>query len=94
MKISSLKLSLIILFLFISGSALVPLAASTKVEEKTLKTVNCSGFGKKWRDCYQEAEALCPEGYTVIRKSTGVVSVPVNGRYTLAPSKKIVVECK
>ena len=94
MKKYIFKLAVIILPAFICVSALNLRAASTSAEEDTFKTVDCSGFGKKWDDCYRDAETLCPEGYTVIKKSTGMVSVPVNGRYTLAPSKKIVIECK
>lgn len=85
---------MIILPVFLSVSAFNSLAAAIKANEKTVETVNCSGFGKKWEDCYRDAEALCPNGYSVIKKSTGLVSVPVNGRNTSAPNKKIVVECK
>lgn len=63
-------------------------------EDKTTYTVSCSGTGKDWNDCYHEAETLCPGGYNIIKRSTGVVSAPINGRSTLAPSKKLIIECK
>lgn len=61
---------------------------------KTAYTLSCSGTGKDWSDCYQEADTLCHGGYNIIRKSTGIVSVPVNGKSTLAPSKNLIIECK
>lgn len=67
---------------------------STGSKGETTFTLSCSGTGKDWRDCYQEAETICPDGYNIIKKSTGIFSMPVNGKSTLAPSKKLVITCK
>jgi hypothetical protein len=63
-------------------------------DTKQTYTVSCSGHGKSWTDCYQEADSLCPDGYNTIKKSTGVISTPVYGKSILAPSKKLIIECK
>ena len=68
--------------------------SATDQDKKETYTVTCGGTGKSWNDCYQEAEDLCPSGYTITKKSTGVISTPVFGNSTLAPGKKIVIECK
>ena len=66
----------------------------TGQNERVIHTLSCSGTGKDWNDCYLEADTLCPNGYTIIEKSTGIVSAPIYGQYTLVPSKKIIIECK
>ena len=80
--------------LFASSLASASPEAVTEPNGKTVYTLSCSGTGKGWSDCYQEADALCPDGYTIIKKSTGIFAAPVNGKSTLAPSKKLVIECK
>lgn len=75
---------------FASGSPKSP----TEANNETTHTVNCAGHGKSWSDCYQEAETLCPDGYKITKRSTGVVSTPVFGQSTLAPNKKLYIECK
>jgi len=98
-KKTSMKKTVLILFV-ISQLCYFPCLASDSPEssvvpdENPTYTVNCSGPGKDWDDCYQEAETLCPDGYKILKKSTGVIAAPVNGQTTLVPSKKLVVECK
>jgi hypothetical protein len=94
LKKNILMLFVISQFLFSVGLASVSPQADTGSNGKTAYTPSCSGFGKNWRDCDQEADSICPDGYNIIKKSTGTVAVPVNGKYTLAPSKKLVIECK
>ena len=57
----------------------------TEINNETTHTVNCAGHGKNWSDCYQEAETLCPDGYKITKRSTGVVSTPVLGKSDLPP---------
>jgi len=66
----------------------------SELNKKSTYTVSCSGIGKSWDDCYQEADTLCPDGYNIIKKSTGVISTQVYGKSTLAPSKKLILECQ
>jgi hypothetical protein len=94
MRKTILLLFIIFQLLFTSSSASVSPEAFTGPNGKTAYTLSCSGTGKDWSDCYQEADTLCPDGYSVIKKSTGTVSTPVNGKSTLVPSKKLVIECK
>ena len=94
MKRTILMLFVISPFLFTSSLASdSPKSVTDKNIEQTYK-VNCSGHGKSWDDCYQEADSLCPDGYNTIKKSTGVISTPVYGKSILAPSKKLIIECK
>jgi hypothetical protein len=94
MKKTILMLFVIIQLLCTASLASVSPEAVTEPKGKTTYTLSCSGTGKDWSDCYQEADTLCPAGYKIINKSTGVFAAPVNGKSTLAPSKKLVIECK
>jgi len=94
MKKNLLLLFVIFLLLFTSSFAADPPKAYTGPNGKTAYSLSCSGTGKDWDDCYQEADTLCHYGYNIIRKHKGIVSVPVNDKSILAPSKKIVIECK
>jgi hypothetical protein len=94
MKKIILILFVISQLLFTSSIASVSPEAFTGPNGKTAFTLSCSGTGKDWNDCYQEADSFCPDGYNIIKKSTGAATVPVNGRSILAPSKKLVIECK
>lgn len=89
-----LVLLLISQLIFTSGLASDSPKQDTAQGIKETHIVTCSGTGKNWDDCYQEADNLCPAGYIIIKRSTGVVSTPVYGKSTLAPSKKLVIECK
>jgi len=94
MKKTVLMPFVIFQFLFTFSLASVSPKAFTESDGKTAYTLSCSGTGKDWSDCYQEAGTLCPDGYNIIKKSKGIVAAPVNGKSTLAPSKKLVIECK
>jgi len=89
-----LMLALLITAVFLIDSMQVSPASEDVPDGKSVEYVNCSGYGKDWTDCHREAKSLCPGGYTVMEKSTGVVSAPVNGRYTLVPSKEMTVQCR
>ena len=94
MKKTILILFAISNFLFTSNLDSFSAKELTGQDERIIHTLSCSGTGKDWDDCYQEADTLCPDSYNIIKKSTGVVAIPVNGRSILSPSKKLVIECK
>lgn len=94
MKNTILALSVIFQLLYIPCFASPSPDSSSEPEEKTTHTLNCSDPGMNWADCYQEAETICPAGYKIIKRSTGILAAPVNGATTLVPSKKLVVKCK
>jgi len=94
MKKIALILFVVSQLCYASSSASDSPEPSVAQNKKPTYTVNCSGLGKKWDDCYQEAENLCPDGYKILKKSSGVIAAPVNGQTTLAPSKKLVIQCK
>ena len=89
-----LVLLVVFQLLFTSSFASVIPKALTESNGKAVYTLDCSGTGKDWSDCYQEADTLCPAGYSYIKKSLGVVSTQTNGRSYIAPSKELVIECK
>ena len=94
MKKTILLLFVISQFLFTISYASVSPNTLKESNGKAVYTLDCTGTGKDWSDCYQEAETLCPNGYSFIKKSLGVVSTPVNGRSIIAPSKELVIECR
>jgi hypothetical protein len=94
MKKIILMLFVIFQLLFACSFASASSEAFTGPNGNTAYNLRCSGTGKDWNDCYKEAETLCPDGYNIIKRSTGVVAAPINGKSTLAPSKKLVIECK
>ena len=94
MKKTSLIFFVILQFCYVSCLASDSPESSVEPNEKPTYTLDCSGPGKDWDDCYQEAETLCPDGYKILKKSSGVVAAPVYGTTTLVPSKELVIECK
>ena len=88
-----LTVFVILPLLYTAGVAQNSSKSYTEPYNNATHTVSCSGYGKSWSDCYREADTLCPDGYKIIKKSTGVISTPVNGKSTLAPLKKLVIEC-
>jgi hypothetical protein len=94
MKKTILTLSVIFQLLYTPCFASHSPESPSEPEKKTPHTLNCSGPGKDWNDCYQQADMVCPAGYKIIKKSTGIIAAPVNGATTLVPSKKLVFECK
>jgi hypothetical protein len=57
-------------------------------------SMNCSGFGRSLVGCYQKAGEICPEGYTIIDRSSSVAAIPMNGSFVIAPRQGLAIECK
>jgi len=57
-------------------------------------SMKCSGMGRTLDGCYKKAGELCPAGYTIIDRATGVVAVPVSGGFIAAPQHNLAIECK
>ena len=94
MKRTILLLFVIFLFLFTFISASASPEAFAELNGRPVYSLDCSGAGKDWNDCFKEAETLCPEGYNYTKKSLGAVSAQINGRFYITPSKELVVECR
>ena len=94
MKKTILMLSVISHLLLKSNFASIIPKALTESNGKAAYTLDCSGTGTDWSNCFQEAENLCPDGFSYTKKSLGVVSTQINGRSYIAPSKELVIECK
>ena len=94
MKKTILMLFVFFHLLFTSSLASITPKALTESNGKAAYTLDCSGTGKDWSDCFQEAENLCPDGFSYTKKSLGVVSTQINGSSYIAPSKELVIECR
>lgn len=83
------------------GLGIVFIGCAT-VEPKPLRGPNgrpgysmkCSGFGRTLQECYEKAGQVCPAGYDVVDRASGMVAVPVNGGVMAAPQHSLVIECK
>lgn len=60
----------------------------------TAYSMRCSGMGRSLDACYQKSGEICPSGYTIIDRSTGVIGVPTTGGMLIAPRESIAIECK
>lgn len=61
---------------------------------KTAYTMRCSGAGRTLEACYQKAGEVCPNGYTMVDRSTGTKSIPANGGFMMVNDHNLTVECK
>lgn len=58
-------------------------------------SMRCSGMGRTLDACYQKAGELCPNGYTIIDRTSGTVAVPATGGGVIAaPQHNLAIECK
>jgi len=61
---------------------------------KTAYTMKCSGMGRTLDACYKKGGELCPGGYTIIDRASGVIGVPMQGGTMMAPQHSLAIECK
>jgi hypothetical protein len=61
---------------------------------KTAYSMRCSGMGRTLDACYKKAGELCPGGYNIIDRASGVVGVPTGSGMMIAPQHNLAVECK
>lgn len=62
---------------------------------KSAYTMQCSGMGRTLSACYQKAGEVCPMGYTVVDRATGIIAMPAYGGGTMAaPKHTLAIECK
>ena len=50
--------------------------------------------GTNMSACYEKAGEMCPKGYTVIDRATGMAIMPAGGMIMGAPQHSLAVECK
>jgi hypothetical protein len=51
-------------------------------------------MGRTLDDCYQKAGEICPGGYEIVDRASGIVAVPVSGGVIAAPQHNLVIECR
>ena len=57
--------------------------------------MQCSGFGRTVEGCTEKAAKLCPAGYTVVDRPTGVPGLQqMAGGTLIVPERTMAVECK
>jgi hypothetical protein len=87
-------------FLNISILLLLASCASIQPQEfkgpngKTAYSMVCSGMGRTLDECYKKAGEICPGGYNIIDRASGIVAVPVGGRLVPATQHNLAIECK
>ena len=57
-------------------------------------SMRCSGFGRTLEACYKKSGEICPLGYEIIDRSTGMVIVPTSDGIIGAPKQTLTIECK
>lgn len=62
---------------------------------KSAYAMKCSGMGRTLEACYKKAGEVCPEGYSIIDRTTGTLGMPVQGGGTImVPQHSLAIECK
>ena len=51
---------------------------------KVAYSMRCSGMGRTLEACYQKAGEVCPDGYTIVDRSSGIVGIPSNNGTMIA----------
>lgn len=58
-------------------------------------SMDCSGMGRTLDACFQKAGDLCPSGYNIVNRTTGMVAIPMSGGgFMAAPQHSLAIECK
>lgn len=57
-------------------------------------SMKCSGMGRTLDACYQKAGEVCPNGYSIVDRSSGTVGFMSQGTMMMAPQNGLVIECK
>jgi len=61
---------------------------------KAAYSMRCSGMGRTMSMCYKKAGEVCPNGYSIIGRTSGTVAIPINGSFMAAPKHNMAIECK
>jgi hypothetical protein len=80
----------------LSGCALVqPPMKFTGPHGQQAYLMQCSGMLRSIEGCKERAEKLCPTGYEVVDRPTGVPGLQqMAGGMLIVPDKTLAVECK
>lgn len=85
---------IVLISVFLSSCATIEPKQFIGPNGKTAYSMRCSGMGRTLDACYQKAGEVCPNGYTIIDRTSGIVAVPVNGSIMVAPKHHLAIECK
>ncbi len=60
----------------------------------TAYSMRCSGMGRSLDACFVKAGEICPSGYNIIDRSTGVVGLPTAQGTMIGTTESMAIECK
>jgi hypothetical protein len=87
------KIIILIVTVFISACAVEPVRFNGP-NGNAAYSMKCSGMGRSLDECYQKAGEVCPQGYTIIDRSSSPIGVPVNGSIMVSARQGMAIECK
>ena len=61
---------------------------------KTAYSMRCSGMGRTMEECYRKAGEVCPDGYTIVDRTSSIVGVPSQGGSLITTKQGLAIECK
>jgi hypothetical protein len=81
--------------LLLSGCASVEPVKFKGPNGKTAYSMKCSGWGRTLEDCYQKSGEICPDGYTIVERSSSVSGIPSrDGGTMIVSSQGMAIGCK
>ncbi len=89
-----MKILYVAIPLLLSACAAIEPQQFVGPDGKTAYSMRCSGMGRTLDACYKKAGEVCPNGYTIVDRASGMVAVPVNGGIIAAPQHNLAIECK
>ena len=89
-----MRISILAFLLLLASCAPVKPQEFKGPNGNTAYSMRCSGFGRTLDECYKKAGELCPSGYTIIDRASGVVAVPYKGSIMAGPQHNLAIECK
>ena len=88
------KLGIVLTALLLTSCASIKPQQFVGPNGGTAYSMRCSGMGRTLDACYKKAGEVCPQGYTIIDRASGIVAVPIRGSIMAAPQHNIAIECK
>jgi len=88
-----MKIIILAVILFISACGVEPVRFMGP-NGNAAYSMRCSGFGRSLEECYQKSGEVCPQGYTIIDRSSSTVIVPVNNSFNASTRQGMAIECK
>lgn len=89
-----MKISYVVISLLLTACAAIEPKQFIGPNGKTAYSMRCSGMGRTLDACYTKAGEVCPSGYTIIDRASGIIAAPINGGIMAASQHNLAIECK